>query len=117
MVPTKYAPPCSHAGFAAQQGAYVRWCEIWKTGHSISCCFFPSWLAFSASFILLENSRRVSSMSPKPSGGALRPLDERIAGMIASCGIYGTVEIENSYGCLAELQAFTGRRGNPELHT
>ena len=41
-------------------------------GHSTSARFLPSWGADSASFILLANSSRVSSMSSKPSGGALR---------------------------------------------
>lgn len=51
---------------------YVRWCVIWNTGQTISCLFLPSCEAFSASFILFWNSRRVSSMSSKPSGGGLR---------------------------------------------
>ena len=44
--------------------------------------FLPSWLAFSASFILLLNSRSVSSMSSNPAGGGLRMRDVRTGGMI-----------------------------------
>lgn len=61
---------------------YLRWCEIWKIGHMTSWCFLPSWLAFSASFILLLNSRSVSSMSSNPAGGGLRMRDVRTGGMI-----------------------------------
>lgn len=41
-------------------------------GHRVSWRFLPSLVADWASFILLENSRRVSSMSSKPGGGGLR---------------------------------------------
>lgn len=51
-------------------------------GQSISCFFFPSCEAFSASFILLANSSSVSSMLSNPSGGGLRLRDERMAGML-----------------------------------
>lgn len=57
---------------------------IWKIGQTISCFFLPSWLAFSASFILFPNSSSVSSMSSKPSGGGLRLFDVLSAGMFSS---------------------------------
>lgn len=61
------------------------WWLIWKIGQSTSCLFLPSCGAFSASFILLLNSRRVSSISSKPAGGGfwLRPV--RIGGIFAAC--------------------------------
>jgi hypothetical protein len=54
-------------------------------GHMTSWRFLPSCVAFSASFILLLNSRRVSSMSSKPAGGGLRMRDVRTGGMMGSC--------------------------------
>ena len=59
----------------------IRWWLIWNIGHRTSCRFLPSCEAFSASFILLANSRSVSSMSSKPSGGGLRFRAERTGGM------------------------------------
>lgn len=50
-------------------------------GHSISCFFFPSCDAFSASFILLLNSSSVSSISSKPAGGGLRLREVRTGGI------------------------------------
>lgn len=51
-------------------------------GHSTSCFFLPSCGEFSASFILLLNSSRVSSRSSKPAGGGLRLRAVRTGGMV-----------------------------------
>lgn len=64
---------------------HSRWWLIWNIGHNASCFLLPSEGAFSASFILLENSSRVSSISSKPSGGGLRLRELRIGGMV---GVY-----------------------------
>ena len=49
--------------------------------------------AFSASFILLLKIRRSVSMSEKPSGGALRLEEWRIAGMVGrGFGVWGMCE-------------------------
>ena len=66
------------------RGNNIRWWVIWKTGQRTSCFFLPSVEAFSASFILFWNSSSVSSMSSKPSGGGLRFLDVRMAGIFAT---------------------------------
>ena len=55
-------------------------------GHMTSWRFFPSCVAFSASFILLLNSRRVSSMSSKPVGGGLRIREVRTGGIVGCFG-------------------------------
>ena len=60
-------------------------------GHRTSFRFFPSCEAFSASFILFENSSRVSSRSSNPSGGGFRFLAERTAGMSSIAGSQMTV--------------------------
>lgn len=59
---------------------------IWNMGQSDSWCRLPSCEAFSASFILFENSRRVSSISEKPAGGGLRVRDVRIGGIVIGVG-------------------------------
>lgn len=55
-------------------------------GHRTSCFFLPSCEAFSASFILLLYSRRVSSISSKPAGGGLRVREERMGGILRVLG-------------------------------
>ena len=67
-------------------------------GHNISCFFFPSCGAFSASFILLLNSSNVSSISSNPSGGGLRLREVRTGGMVGSVFrlTEGTLEIDEN---------------------
>jgi hypothetical protein len=62
-------------------------------GQSTSCFFLFSCDAFSASFIWFANSRSVSSISSKPSGGGLRFRAVRTGGILAR---FARVENERS---------------------